>query len=161
MSLNDGFTFNASQFQALGDRLPISAAEAFNRELTVANRALVLSTKRSLSSLYGARLAQRWTVESSVDTKNFERLAAVNVSSADKLVRYYEYGTRAHVIRARHAHALRFQKGGQTVFARSVHHPGTPAHNKLATFRRNFENRVLSTWQPAIESALDSAFSQH
>lgn len=34
-------------------------------------------------------------------------------------------GTVPHVIRARNAKALRFQMGGQTVFVRSVNHPGT------------------------------------
>lgn len=34
-------------------------------------------------------------------------------------------GTRPHIIRPRRASVLRFQVGGQTVYARVVHHPGT------------------------------------
>lgn len=37
-------------------------------------------------------------------------------------------GTRPHFIRARTAKALRFTVGGQTVFAKSVQHPGTRAN---------------------------------
>lgn len=36
-------------------------------------------------------------------------------------------GTRPHVIRPRRAQVLRFQAGGQVVFARVVNHPGTRA----------------------------------
>ena len=34
-------------------------------------------------------------------------------------------GSRPHIIRPRTKQVLRFQVGGQTVFARVVHHPGT------------------------------------
>jgi len=36
-------------------------------------------------------------------------------------------GTRPHVIRPRNAKALRFVVGGQVVYAKVVHHPGTRA----------------------------------
>lgn len=36
-------------------------------------------------------------------------------------------GTRPHLIRPRYARALRFVVGGQVVYARVVHHPGTRA----------------------------------
>lgn len=36
-------------------------------------------------------------------------------------------GTRPHIIRPRRAKALRFVVGGQVVYARVVHHPGTRA----------------------------------
>ncbi len=42
---------------------------------------------------------------------------------------FLESGTQPHEIRPRDKKALRFQAGGQTVFARVVHHPGTkPLH---------------------------------
>lgn len=42
---------------------------------------------------------------------------------------FVEEGTRAHVIRARKASALRFVQNGQVRFAQSVKHPGTkPTH---------------------------------
>lgn len=47
-------------------------------------------------------------------------------------------GTRPHVIRPRQANALRFQVGSRTVFAKSVHHPGT----KARPFLRNAADQV-------------------
>lgn len=38
---------------------------------------------------------------------------------------YVEFGTAPHEIRPKNAKALRFTVGGQVVFARVVHHPGT------------------------------------
>ena len=38
---------------------------------------------------------------------------------------YVDGGTRAHEIRPRKAKVLAFERGGRTVFARSVQHPGT------------------------------------
>lgn len=40
---------------------------------------------------------------------------------------YVNDGTRPHIIRPRHAQALRFVIGGRVVFAKVVHHPGTRA----------------------------------
>jgi len=38
---------------------------------------------------------------------------------------FVEKGTRPHIIRPVRARALRFQVGGEIVFAKLVHHPGT------------------------------------
>lgn len=45
---------------------------------------------------------------------------------------YVIKGTRPHVIRPRRAKALRFQAGGQTVFAQRVNHPGNAANDFLS-----------------------------
>ncbi|MEM2922519.1 MAG: hypothetical protein QXF26_09425 [Candidatus Bathyarchaeia archaeon] len=37
---------------------------------------------------------------------------------------YVEFGTRPHIIRPRRARALRFEIGGEVIFARYVRHPG-------------------------------------
>lgn len=39
--------------------------------------------------------------------------------------RFVHEGTGPHVIRPKHAQALRFQSNGKTIFASVVHHPGT------------------------------------
>lgn len=49
---------------------------------------------------------------------------------------YVVSGTRPHIIRPVRAKALRFTVGGQVVYARIVHHPGTEANNFLATALR-------------------------
>ena len=64
-----------------------------------------------------------------------------------------EYGgtTRAHVIEAINAAALRFEIGGRTIFARRVMHPGSviPAHSFLAT--------ALAELAPAARDAVVDA----
>ncbi|WP_234334281.1 hypothetical protein [Streptomyces sp. NRRL B-1347] len=45
--------------------------------------------------------------------------------------RYILDGTRPHLIRPRRRKALRFDVGGEIVFAKLVRHPGTRAHNFL------------------------------
>ena len=42
--------------------------------------------------------------------------------------RYVNDGTRPHIIRPKNAKALRFRVGGQIVYAKVVHHPGTRAN---------------------------------
>ncbi|WP_327345999.1 hypothetical protein [Streptomyces europaeiscabiei] len=44
-------------------------------------------------------------------------------------VRFVLDGTRPHIIRPRRAKALRFDVGGETVFASVVRHPGTRPNN--------------------------------
>ncbi|MFJ4627194.1 hypothetical protein [Streptomyces sp. NPDC088847] len=41
-------------------------------------------------------------------------------------------GTRPHIIRPRRARALRFEAGGEVVFAQKVRHPGTRPNDFLA-----------------------------
>jgi len=52
---------------------------------------------------------------------------------------FVHQGTKPHVIRPRNASALKFQSGGETVFAASVNHPGT----KPRPFLTNALERVL------------------
>lgn len=53
---------------------------------------------------------------------------------------YVEFGTAPHEIRPKTAKALRFTIGGQVVFARVVHHPGTkPAYYVARAFEQWLE----------------------
>lgn len=52
-----------------------------------------------------------------------------------------EEGSRPHVIRPRRAKALRFRVGGQVVYAKIVHHPGTKAQHVLARAVREVGQR--------------------
>ncbi|MEU8870435.1 hypothetical protein AB0D24_04580 [Streptomyces javensis] len=46
-------------------------------------------------------------------------------------VHYVLNGTRPHLIRPRHAKALRFEVGGRVVYAKLVRHPGTRPNDFL------------------------------
>lgn len=57
--------------------------------------------------------------------------ATAYIGTSDEIAQYLEYGTRPHRIVPRNAKALRFEIGSRIVFAKSVNHPGTSAHNSL------------------------------
>jgi hypothetical protein len=60
-----------------------------------------------------------------------KRTLIVRVSNKKAYAAAIDRGSRAHVIRARSGKALRFQAGGQTLYRRSVNHPGTRAYRFL------------------------------
>ena len=60
-------------------------------------------------------------------------------------------GTAPHVIRPKTARALRFQQGGQTRFARVVHHPGTRANP--------FPDRAVQALLPLIQQRFSQIIS--
>lgn len=57
----------------------------------------------------------------------FSLRGVVSVGSDLEYAGFVNDGTRPHTIRPRRAKALRFVVGGQVVYARVVHHPGTRA----------------------------------
>ena len=62
--------------------------------------------------------------------------ARVRVSNAVKYAPYLEFGTKAHVIEAKNAKALRFmfpQFSGKYIYRKRVMHPGNPAYKWLWT----------------------------
>lgn len=95
-----------------------SARELRNAGRQVVNRAKVLApvdTGRLRASIEG-RLNRTWTLR-----------PQFTVGSNVEYASYVHDGTRPHIIRPRNARALRFVVGGQVVYARVVHHPGTAA----------------------------------
>jgi hypothetical protein len=57
--------------------------------------------------------------------------STLSVGSNDPKAKWMEFGTRPHLIRPKHAKALRFNMRGKVVFARVVKHPGTPEYKFL------------------------------
>lgn len=55
----------------------------------------------------------------------------VRLSNAVRYAPFLEFGTKPHVIAARRAKALRFTVRGQTLFRKSVNHPGTKPYKFL------------------------------
>lgn len=95
-----------------------SARELRNAGRQVVNRAKVLApvdTGRLRASIEG-RLNRTWTLR-----------PQFTVGSNVEYAQMVHDGTRPHIIRPRNARSLRFVVGGQVVYARVVHHPGTRA----------------------------------
>lgn len=96
-----------------------SRQELTNAGRQVVNRAKVLApvdTGRLRAAIGPAKFSRSWTLRPRVTIE-------VNVAYAA----FVHDGTRPHIIRPRNAQVLRFQVGGQVVYARVVHHPGTRA----------------------------------
>ncbi len=75
----------------------------------------------------------------------------VRLSSTWSKVRFVEFDTAPHDIAPRNGKRLRFMVGGDTVFARKVHHPGTTGKHFMAAGReagrivlRELLNRAIS-----------------
>jgi hypothetical protein len=65
-------------------------------------------------------------------------------------------GSKPHIIRPRRAKALRFQAGGETVFAKFVRHPGTRGQPFLAEGLRRSRATVDRLLQQAGERLWES-----
>lgn len=50
---------------------------------------------------------------------------SINPEGKEDVVRFLEYGTKPHVIEPVDKEALKFEVGGDEVFAKSAYHPGT------------------------------------
>lgn len=69
-----------------------------------------------------------------------------------KLYRIITGGTRPHAIVPRRGRVLAFTVGGQLVFARRVHHPGTAPNPYLV--------RAWQAWQPGYGQAMDGVVAE-
>ena len=67
---------------------------------------------------------------------------------------YVEYGTRPHVITPVHAHALSFEVGGETVFAKLVHHPGTKPNPFVRRTAEKTTRRIPQVWRNVWEAVI-------
>lgn len=153
MALQESITFDTTSVNEFAVQIRM-AEELLPAEIDAATKQAMTTLRRAIGQLYGKNLARKWTVTSSTAGD----LVTITASTNDPIVSYYEFGTRPHIISARNAHVLRFQMHGQVVFAKYVHHPGTHAHNKLDRLRTSFSNSVTSSWQTAIDNAVDKAF---
>ncbi len=151
----DVATIDVSALTVFGERLDAARA-ALAGALEAANEAITPEVESALSDLYGARLAPLWQTETSVGEGGAE-LASVRVSTDDKRVLFYEYGTRPHLIAARSARVLSFPWRGAQAFYAHVHHPGTPAHSHREALKIAVGMAAREAWSAAIQEALTAA----
>jgi hypothetical protein len=65
-----------------------------------------------------------------------------------------EYGSMPHFIFPRTAQALRFEVDGEEVFAKWVHHPGTPPFMVIHTAKKDNLSRIMQAIRDGIRDAL-------
>lgn len=98
---------------------------------------LVAADARVNAPVDTGRLAQAIKEDPIVSNGPFRVIGGV--TSHAPYSAFVHMGTKPHVIRPRNASALKFNAGGETVFAASVNHPGT----KPRPFLTNALERVL------------------
>lgn len=71
---------------------------------------------------------------------------------------WLEDGTKAHIIRPRNAKVLKFKgRAGKMVYAKQVHHPGTPAFHVLGTALSQGAARINKAYTLAFMARLERA----
>ncbi len=83
--------------------------------------------------------------------------ASVHIGTDNQHALWWEYGTRPHPIAAVNAQALRFTSKGVTLMRRSVHHPGTRAHNQRDGCLQALALTAQIEWRAALAAALTEA----
>ena len=128
-------------------------AGAFRRQWQqVILRQLAPVAQRLLS---GAQAAYRGTrfERTFVVSRTTVPAARISLAQPHPLFAVVEYPTRAHVIRPRRAGGrLVFQVGGQWVFAREVHHPGTKGRHAI--------DPLFARLEPEFRAALTAAVGE-
>ena len=63
---------------------------------------------------------------------------------------FVERGTRPHIIKPKRARALRFEVGGEVVFARLVRHPGTKPNPFFARALQKYRTVLKKIWKSVM-----------
>lgn len=120
------------------------AREAINSEMKDA----VLDVLEEATS--GWKHKVRWNIRFYPNSDPIKLTINPVDDEAGKIFIYWEKGTRPHTIRARNRQALRFEAGGDIVFAKSVQHPGTKANEVFAS--------QVKDWQDDFRRIIENAF---
>lgn len=70
----------------------------------------------------------------------------ISVGTNDLIFKFVDEGTKAHIIRPVRAKTLRWVSGGETFFAKEVHHPGTKAQKISQTIRDIWSGGLMAEY---------------
>ena len=140
-------TTNAQQ---IADTLLVFA-ETIREQLLPWDQLIVTDTEVELVKLYGDRLAALWQTE--VVAADMGELGHVRTQTDSLFVLGFEFGVRPHEIWAHHI-ALRFEKNGELLYRRMVHHPGTKGKNLSGDLASEMEMNARSHWADGIATLL-------
>lgn len=142
----DGALAVAQRLESLGMNL--------TNILMPANQAIVNETEATLADLY-PNMASRFVLTIN-DVPSASILASVKVTGHQAILKWYEYGTRMHIIEATNAQALAFmgthEMEGEMVFAPEVLHPGAKAHNEAGILAGDMEITAMTEWSAILEN---------
>jgi len=100
-------------------------------------KAVDFAKKRAeeLTPVRSGLMRQSWYVTSQGDLES-------SISNRAPYFLYFIEGTSPHQIRPRFSTVLRFQSGGDAVFAKLVNHPGTKPNNVLDQVKTETEAKI-------------------
>jgi hypothetical protein len=123
---------------AIGQNLP--------ELLMYANQLIAEQITIVIAELY-PNMVQEWDVSIN---KYPGGVASVMAKTTDMIVRWYEYGTRAHDIDPRTAQALSFEGthefAGMRIITGHVDHPGAKAHNQRLMLLAELGDIARTVW---------------
>lgn len=127
----------AAARQTLGDRL------------APATQNIADTVHTAIDTRYGP-VAKYWHVDATA--------TSVRAWGDHQHLLWWEFGTRAHGIDPVQAKMLRFTPQGatNTVFAKHVNHPGTPAHNQRDGVVTTLSYAALFEWHAALSDLLQT-----
>ena len=96
----------------------------------------------------------RQNIVSEVVTNESQALGRVFVAPFVPYAKFVEYGTKPHDIYPTKAQALRFMVGGEAVFAKVVHHPGTKAQRYVHGPFEEMKPDIIAKIEAAVKEAI-------
>lgn len=129
----------------------VADAARFDASLIAGLRAAVAHV--TVQVAFKARSEHRWKDRTGTTRASITRAivntrrGATGIVKAGENAARLNFGTRAHRIEARNVRFLKFEQNGQTVFRRSVWHPGTrpdPFLDSAAAFAKNELERAVN-----------------
>ena len=92
--------------------------------------ALKMIQERTPNTKTGTDIRSMWAMK---DSRQGTRTVFIisNTYEPNKVILFFEVGTKPHEIKSRGKWPLKFEWLGNTVHARKVHHPGTPAYRMI------------------------------
>lgn len=140
--------------QEMLDSIGIDLTEA----LAPANEELRQEVVWEISNRYPNGMAMYWQVTAdSVPGA----LLSITAQTTDRLVLWYEFGTREHVIEPKNPDGVLHFIGthefaGEDIYAMHVDHPGESAHDISSGLAAFMAAEAASRWEEAILALIDS-----
>lgn len=150
-------TISIQGLQAVQDMLA-SVGTSLSEALAPANEELRQEVVWEISNRYPNGMAMYWQV--TTDTVP-GALLSITAQTTDRLVLWYEYGTREHVIEPKNPDGVLHFIGthefaGEDIYTMHVDHPGESAHSLSAGLAEFMATEAATRWEEAILALIDS-----
>jgi len=96
----------------------------------VAEVALEMIKDRTPNTKTGTDIRSMWELSESKKVTETTFIIS-NTYQPEEVILYFEVGTEPHIIESKGNYALHFWWLGKEIYARKVHHPGTPAYRMI------------------------------